>query len=85
VDLATFNKESTLNRQAYVRLRQQIQLDCAGKYVALAHGQIVGAALTFDEARSLVERLQPTPEYYLVFPANIEPDFDLVYDLFEGS
>ena len=52
-----------------------------GQYVALAHGRVIGAAPTFDEARALVQRLQPTPEYYLVFPAGVEPDFDVVYDL----
>jgi hypothetical protein len=81
MDLATYTRESTLNRQAYERLRQHIQRDCAGQYVALANGRVVGAARTFHEARNLVESLQPVPEYYLVFPASIEPDFDLVYDL----
>jgi hypothetical protein len=81
VDMATFAKESALNRQAYEQLREQIRRDYAGKHVALAHGKVVGAASTFDAARALVERLEVVPEYYLVFPANVEPDFDLVYDL----
>jgi hypothetical protein len=85
VDLATFTRESTLNREAYAQLREDIRRECAGKYVALAGGQVVGAAPTFDEARALVQRLEPTPEYYLVFPADSEPDFDLIYDLTEGA
>jgi len=64
VDLATFTRESSLNRQAYGQLREHIQRDHAGKYVALAHGKVVGAAHTFDEARALVERLEPIPEYF---------------------
>lgn len=84
MDLATFTRESTLNRQAYGQLREHIQRTYPDKYVALAYGQLVGAAPTFDEARALVQRLEPAPEYYLVFPAGIEPDFDLVYDLAEG-
>jgi hypothetical protein len=79
--MATFAKESALNRQAYEQLREQIRRDYAGKHVALAHGKVVGAASTFDAARALVERLDVVPEYYLVFPASVEPDFDLVYDL----
>jgi hypothetical protein len=81
VDRATFSRESALNRQAYAQFRERIQRDYAGQYVALAHGQFVGAAPTFDEARALVQRLDPVPEYYLIFPAALEPDFDLVYDL----
>ena len=81
MDLATFTKESTLNRQAYERLRDHIQSEYTGKYVALAHGKVVGAADTFTAARDLVEKLEGVPEYYLIFPANAEPDFDLIYDL----
>jgi hypothetical protein len=81
VDLSTYTKESTLNRKAYEQLRDHIRREYAGKYVALAHGNVVGVASTFDAARHLVEQLKPTPEYDLVFPASIEPDFDLVYDL----
>lgn len=85
MDLPTFARESTLNRHAYGQLRANIQREHIGKYVALAHGQLVGVAATFDEAHALVQRLEPAPEYYLVFPAGIEPDFDLVYDLTEGA
>jgi hypothetical protein len=81
VDLDTFSSESAINRRAYEALREQVRREYAGSYVALAHGKIVGAARTFDGARSLVERLVPVPEYYLVFPAEADPDFGLVYDL----
>ncbi len=84
MDIAAFNRESALNRQVFARLRSQIRRDHAGQYVALAHGEFLGYAPTFDEARALVKRLEPEPEYYLVFPANMEPDFDLAYD-FAGS
>jgi hypothetical protein len=85
VDLSTFTRESTLNRQAYGQLRETIQRVYPGQYVALAHGQLVGVAPTFDEARALMQRLEPAPEYYLVFPATVEPNFDLVYDLTESA
>src|SRR5437764_14485312 len=85
VDRATFAKESALNRHAYEKLRDQIRRDYGGQYVALAHGQVIGAANNFDAARALVEALQPVPEYYLVFPAEEEPAFDLVYDLAGGA
>jgi len=51
---------------------------------SLAQGKLVGAADTFDSARALVDALDPVPEFYLVFPANKEPDFDLAYDLAGG-
>ena len=82
MDLATFTKESTLNRQAYEKLREYIKREYTGQHVAMAHGKVVGSATTFDAARALVERLETVPQYYLVFPANVEPDFDLIYDLF---
>jgi hypothetical protein len=81
MDIATFTKESAANRQAYQRLRARIRRDHAGQYVALAHGKLIGAAPTFDGAKALIGSLKPVPAYYLVFPADSEPDFDLVYDL----
>src|SRR5687767_8071398 len=81
MDAATFTRESTRNRQAYDALRDHIHRAHAGQFVALAGGRVVGAAATFDAARALVRQLRPAPEYYLVFPADVEPDFGLVYDL----
>ena len=81
MDQATFARESALNRQAYWQLHESIRREHSGKYIVLAHGRLVGSAPTFDEARALILRLEPAPEYYLVFPAGIEPDFELVYDL----
>ncbi len=80
MDLATFERESALHRKVYEGLRDQIRREHAGQYVALAQGRLVTVAPTFDEARAAVLRLQPTPEYYLVFPAEMEPPFHLVYD-----
>jgi hypothetical protein len=81
VDLATYTRESAINREAYHQLCDHIRRTYAGQYVAMASGQVVGASDTFDAARELVNGLDPRPEYFLVFPANVEPDFDLVYDL----
>lgn len=81
MDRATFDREAAMNRQAYEGLREQIRKDYNGQYVALARGKVVAVAGSFDEARDLVERLQPVPEYYLVFPAELEPSFELAYDL----
>jgi hypothetical protein len=81
MDMATFQRESALNRQAYERLREHIRQEYAGKYVALARGKVFGAADTYDAACALVDSLDEVPEYYLVFPAEVEPSFDLVYDL----
>ena len=81
MDRQTFDREADLNRCAYESLREPIRRDYAGKYVALAQGRVVAVAPTFDEARAIVESLRPVPEYYLVFPAEMEPDFGLAYDL----
>jgi hypothetical protein len=84
MDAATYARESVLNRLAYQGLRERIRRDYAGQYVALAGGRMVGAAPSFDAARALVNQLEPMPEYYLVFPAEAEPDFGLVSDLAVG-
>lgn len=81
MDAATFARESARNREAYEALRDRIRTDHAGQYVALAGGRVVGTAPTFDAARALVRQLEPVPEYYLVFPTEVDPDFGLVYDL----
>jgi hypothetical protein len=80
MDLATFERETAVNRQAYERLRDQIRRDHAGQYVALAQGRLVAASATYDEAVAVVERLKPVPEYFLVFPADEEPEFEPFYD-----
>jgi hypothetical protein len=81
MDMATFTRESALNRDAYERMRSAIRHEFIGRYVAMASGKVIGSAPTFDEARALVENLDPAPEYYTVFYADEEPDFGLIYDL----
>ena len=80
MDRQSFERESAIHRRLYESMRDQIQRQHAGKYVALASGQVI-VAPTYDEARRGVESLQPIPEYYLIFPAEMEPSFDLAYDL----
>ena len=83
MDRETFDRESALNRRAYESLREQIQRDYAGQYVALANGRIVATATTFDETTAAVEKLDSIPEYCLIFPADLEPAFDLAWDISE--
>jgi hypothetical protein len=80
MDRETFDRETALHRRVFEALRDQIQRVHAGKYVALAKGQLVVAAPTFEEARAAVECLSPAPEYYLIFPAEMEPAFELSRD-----
>ena len=68
MDHATFARESALNRLAYEQFCERIQREFAGKYVALAHGKIIGAADSFDEARGLVERSNRPPNTIWCFP-----------------
>lgn len=81
MDLATCQTEMSWNRKAYENLRDRIRTEFAGNYVALARGQVIAATATFDEALSAIRELQSQPEYYMIFPAESEPNFDLVYDL----
>lgn len=76
MDQARFEAELEQNRAAYERLRDHIRQHCAGQYVAIAQGRLVGSAPTFDEAAALVARLRPSPEHCVVFPAGDEPMFE---------
>lgn len=76
MDAATFEHEVTVNRKAYEALRDQIRRDHRGHYVAIAQGQLVAACPDFDGALAAVRRLQPAPDFYLVFPADEEPVFE---------
>ena len=80
MDQATFDRETAINRKAYEGLKEQIQTEHAGKYIALAHGRIIAASPSYDEVEAAVEQLRPMPEYYLIFPAEMEPPFEPVYD-----
>ena len=85
MDLATFEREQAINQKAYETLREEIRRDYAGQYVTLAQGRVIAASPDFDEALAAVQRLQPVPEFYLVFPADDEPVFEPFYDYEERS
>ncbi len=75
-----YEREKGRNQAAYEALRERIRREHAGQYVAMAEGRLIATAATFDEARAAIARLKPMPGYYLVFPADKEPAFELVYD-----
>ncbi len=81
MDRATFDGEALRHRRIYESSREEIKRKHAGKYVALGQGCVLASAPTYDEAQRIVEGLQPVPEYYLIFPAEMEPSFELAYDL----
>jgi hypothetical protein len=76
MDAAVFERETARNRRAYEALREQIRREYAGLYVALGEGRVLAVAPSYDEAMAAVQRLQPVPEYFLVFPADDEPIFE---------
>jgi len=80
MDMATYERETAINRKAYETLKDKIRTDYAGKYVALGSGRILAVAPTFDEVKAALEQLQDVPECYFVFPAETEPHFELVYN-----
>jgi hypothetical protein len=80
MDLTTYERETAINRKAYDGLKDQIRRDYAGQYVALGLGRVLAVAPTFDETKAAVEQMQPAPEYFLIFPAEDDPPFELVYD-----
>jgi hypothetical protein len=79
MDIATFERQTALNQRAYESLRDHIRREHAGHYVALGEGRVLAVAASYDEAVAAVRRLQPVPEYFLVFPAEDEPIFEPFY------
>jgi hypothetical protein len=76
MDLAAYEKETAVNRRAWQDLSEQVRREYSGQYVALGQGRVLAAAPTYDETVAAVERLQPVPECYWVFPADMEPAFE---------
>jgi hypothetical protein len=73
---AEFEQAEARNRQAYEKLRDQIRRDYTGQYVGIAEGRLIAAANTFEEVQAALDKLQPVPEYFLIFPADEEPPFE---------
>jgi hypothetical protein len=82
MDEATFDRETARNRAAYETLREQIRREHAGQYVALGEGRILASSADYDEVKAAVQRLRPVPEYYLIFPADMEPPFEPYYSYY---
>jgi hypothetical protein len=74
----SFSREWELNRQAYESMRDQIRKDYAGKYVAMAFGQIVKVCADYREACAAVDTMQPPPEHTLVFRGDDEPGLEII-------
>jgi len=81
MDMATFQRETQRHREYYESHRDQIRRECAGKYIVLANGGLFSVNSTADEAKKAVDSSIPASEYFLIFPAEMEPPFDLAYDL----
>jgi hypothetical protein len=80
VDQATFEREDALHRQFWEASRSWISRDFAGKWVAIAHGKLIEVSPGLEGAMAAIQRLQPPPEYYLVFPVNEGPIWEVVED-----
>src|SRR5438093_887618 len=78
MDQVAFEQATALHREAYEKLREQIRRDYAGQYVGMAEGRLIAAAATYNEVKAAIERLTPTPEYYLIFEADDEPLFEAI-------
>ncbi len=75
-----FAVELALNRTAFDGLREKIRQSPPGQYAAIAQGRLISLASTFEEAVAAIERLQPRPEHFLVFPVDEEPAFEVIDD-----
>ena len=78
MEMSTFDRQMAVDRRAYETLREQITRDHAGKFVAIAFGNLMAPFNSFHEALYAVQALRPAPEHYLVFAADEQPIFDEV-------
>jgi hypothetical protein len=79
-----FAAELDLNRAAYQRHREKIRAARPGHYAAIAQGELIAVACSFEDAVMAIERLQPPPEHFLVFPVDEEPAWDVIDDFFRS-
>jgi hypothetical protein len=80
LDEARFFHELEIDRRAYQAMAEEIKQKYADKYVVIAHGKLIAVTEDFDQAGAIVDRLEPRPEHYLIFPGSEEPAFEFVQD-----
>jgi hypothetical protein len=76
-----YDEEYLLNRRAYQELKDTIRRDYAGQLVALAFGRVVAVGPDHETISAALGRLDPMPEHYVVFPADVEDPLDAVESL----
>jgi hypothetical protein len=77
-DLEAFAREEAQNREAWERLGQVLRREHAGKYIAMARGQVVKVTGDYWDADQALRQLVPLPQHPLVFPADTGPIFEYV-------
>jgi hypothetical protein len=75
---AEFEKEDAIHRKVYEEMKDQIRREYAGMFVGIAQGRLIAAAPEYREVKSAIEKLKPVPEYYLLFPADEGPIWDVI-------
>ena len=80
MQLTQFDAELAKNREAYERDRELIQQSGSGQFVAIAGGRTLLITPDFEEAVRAIHHLSPSPEHYLVFPADEEPIYEVIDD-----
>jgi hypothetical protein len=64
-----FEREDALHRKVYEELKDQLRRDYTGMIMGIAQGRLIAAAPSYQEVHAAIQKLQPVPEYCLVFPA----------------
>ncbi len=68
----TFELEQELNAKAYEQQKDEIKR-YNGQYVAIAKGEFLLVAATYDEAKAELKKLAPDAKHSLIFRAGEEP------------
>lgn len=85
MDQTTYERELALNRSAWERIRDDVRRLHGGQYVGIARGELIAASPRYDEVSAAIRRLDPPPEFFLIFDAQDEPDFEVVEDYYEAG
>ena len=77
----TFDEQMELNRSAYEQAREEIDRAGPGHYVAIASGRLLAITNDFTSAAAVIDKVQPRPKHFLVFPSESKPIFEFVESL----
>lgn len=78
VNADTFQREAEINEAFYKAMKDRLRDQYGSQYVGIAQGRFVAADPDFDKVIAIIRQLKPTPEHFMVYPADQEPLLETV-------